>query len=96
MVFGRTLRDHIPCLPYKYAASADWCVSQELKERMMAKSREVDGEKLARNTRRLETLLTRHPVAIQNQSGRYPNKWDKTGVIMEVKPHEQIVIKVED
>jgi hypothetical protein len=21
MVFGRALRDHIPCLPYKYAAS---------------------------------------------------------------------------
>ena len=26
MVFGRTLRDHIPCLPYKYATNADWCV----------------------------------------------------------------------
>ena len=50
MVFGRTLRDHIPCLPYKYAASADWCITQELRERMMAKSREVDREKLARNT----------------------------------------------
>jgi hypothetical protein len=28
-------------------------VSQELRERMMAKSREVDGEKLARDTRNL-------------------------------------------
>ena len=51
------------------------------------------GRKLSRNTRRLETLPVRTPVAIQNQSGRYPNKWDKTGAIMEVKPHEQIVIK---
>ena len=49
MVFGRTLRDHIPCLPYKYTPSADWCITQELRERMMAKSREVDGKKLARN-----------------------------------------------
>jgi hypothetical protein len=32
MVFGRTVRDHIPCLPYKYANTADWCISQELKE----------------------------------------------------------------
>ena len=95
MVFGRTLRDHIPCLPYKYAASADWSVSQELKERMMAKSREVDGEKLARKTRRTQTLLIGTPVAIQKQSGQYPNKWDNTGVIMDVRPHEQIVIKVE-
>ena len=88
MVFGRALRDHIPCPPYKYADNADWCVSQELKDRMMAKSREIDGEKLV-------SLPIRAPVAIQNQSGRYPSKWDKTGLIMEVRPHEQIVVKVD-
>ena len=69
MVFGRTLRDHIPCLPYNYAVNADWCISQELKKRMMAKSREVDSEKLARNTRSLQCLPIGTPVAIQNQSG---------------------------
>ena len=47
----RVMLDHVPCLPYKYAAMADWCISQELRERMMAKSREVDGEKLARHTK---------------------------------------------
>jgi hypothetical protein len=56
-------------VPYKYAASADWCVLKELKERMMAKSKEVDEEKLARNTRCLEKLPIGTPVAIQNQSG---------------------------
>ena len=34
-------------------SGTDWCISQELKERMMANSIEVDGVKLARNTRRL-------------------------------------------
>jgi hypothetical protein len=53
IVFSRTLRDHIPCMPYKYAALANWCISQEMRERMMAKSREVDGEKLARNANKL-------------------------------------------
>jgi hypothetical protein len=47
----------------------------------MAKSRKFDGMKLARNTRRLQSLPIGTPVAIQNQSGRYPTKWDKTGVI---------------
>ena len=65
MVFGRTLRDHIPCLPYKNAANADWCISQELKERIMANSREVEGEKLARKSLHIGTT-----VNIQNQSGR--------------------------
>ena len=44
--------------------------------------------------RRLQSLPIGTPVAIQDQSGRYPTKWDKTGV-MEVKPHEQIVVKVD-
>ena len=44
LVFGRTLREHIPCLPYKYAACANWCISQELKKHMVAKSGEVGKE----------------------------------------------------
>ena len=36
-----------------------------------------------RNTRRLQRRPMGTPVAIQNQSGHYPTKWDKTGVIME-------------
>ena len=95
MVFGRALRDHIPALPYKYAASADWCVSQELRERLLAKSREEDGEKLARNTKQLAELPVGTHVVIQNQTGRHPTKWDKTGVIVEVRPHSQLVIKVD-
>ena len=69
MVFGRTIRDHIPCLPYMYAA-----LVQELRERMMAKSREVDGEKLGRNIMQLRALPIGTPVVLQNQSGRYPTK----------------------
>ena len=61
----------------------------------MAKSRLVDVNKLARNTQRLQSLPIGTPVAIQNQPGRYPTKWDKTWVVMEVKPHEQIMVKVD-
>ena len=60
----------------------------------MAKSREVDGEKLSRNTRYLRTLQIGTPVVLQNQSGRNPTKWDKTGVVVEIRPHEQVVVKV--
>ena len=62
---------------------------------MMAKSREVDGEKLTRNTKQHKDLPIGTLVAIQNQTGRYPTKWDKTGVVVEVRPHEQIVVKVD-
>ena len=61
----------------------------------MAKSREVDAEKMARNTEQLKDLPVGTLVTIQNQSGRYPTKWDKTGVVVEVRPHEQIVVRVD-
>ena len=95
MVFGRMLRDFTPAMPYKYSPSADWCINQELRERLLAKSREQDGERLARNTRQLEELPIGTPVVIQNQTGQYPTKWDKTGVIVEIKPHNQLIIKVD-
>ena len=95
MVFGRTLRDHIPCLPHKYAANADWCVAQELRERMMAKSRVLDSDTMARNMGRTQHLPVGTMVTIQNQSGRNPNKWDKTGVVVETRPHDQVAVKVD-
>ena len=35
------------------------------------------------------------PVILQNQTGNNPNKWDKTGVVLENKPHSQVVIRVD-
>ena len=55
----------------------------------------MDGEKLARHTKRLAKLPVGTAVAIQNQTGRNQTKWEKTGVVVEVRPHEQLVIKVD-
>jgi hypothetical protein len=34
-------------------------------------------------------------VAIQNQTGQNPTKWDKTGIIIENKPNSKVMIKVD-
>ena len=34
-------------------------------------------------------------VLIQNQTGVFPNKWGKTGVIVEIKDVHQYVVKVD-
>ena len=39
--------------------------------------------------------VTITPVILQNQTGNNPNKWDKTGVVLENKPHSQVVIRVD-
>ena len=34
-------------------------------------------------------------VLVQNQTGRAPNKWDKSGVIIECKPHNQVNVMMD-
>ena len=34
-------------------------------------------------------------VLVQNQTGRAPNKWDKSGVMVECKPHNQVNVMMD-
>jgi hypothetical protein len=45
MVFGRQLRDFLPVLLYKYEPAKDLSVTQEYRERTLAKKGESDGVK---------------------------------------------------
>ena len=95
MVFGRQMRDFLPSLPHKYEPTKDWSVTQEYRERTLAKKRESDNKRWSENTRELADLEIGTPVAIQNQTGNNPNKWDKTGIVLENKPHSQVLIRVD-
>ena len=87
------MRDFLPALPNKYEPAKDWSVTQEYRERTMDEKRESDDRKWRQKTRDLEDLET--PVAIQNQTGNNPSKWDKTGIVLENKPHSQVLIRVD-
>merc|ERR1711891_138360 len=95
MVFGRAMRDFIPSLPHKYEPAKDWVVTQEYRERTLALKREADHEKWSQRTRDLDMLEVGTPVIIQNQTGINPTKWDKTGVVLENKPHSQVLVRVD-
>ena len=95
MVFGRQMRDFIPSLQHKYEPAKDWSVTQEYRERTLALKRDSDNKRWSQKTRDLDTLEIGTPVAIQNQTGSNPTKWDKTGVILENKPHSQVLIRVD-
>jgi hypothetical protein len=95
MVFGRQLRDFLPVLLHKYELVKDWSVTQEYRERTLAQKRESDGVKWAAKTEDQEELTVRTSVAIQNQSGRNPNNWDKTGVVLENRPNSQGLVMVD-
>ena len=53
------------------------------------------GWLLAMGTRKMPPLSVGDKVLVQNQTGRAPNKWDKSGVIIECKPHNQVNVMMD-
>jgi hypothetical protein len=95
MVFGHQMKDFIPSLTYKYEPAKDWVVSQEHRERTLANKSEMDNQRWSHRTKDLDDLEVGTAVAIQNQTGPNPTKWDKTGVVLENKPNSKVMIKVD-
>ena len=52
-------------------------------------------EKLRSGTKELPKLAVGDSVLVQNQVGNHPSKWDITGVVVEVRDHDQYVVKVD-
>ncbi|VDI31954.1 Hypothetical predicted protein, partial [Mytilus galloprovincialis] len=52
------------------------------------------GERLSEHAKRLPQLATGDCMRIKNQIGHYPLKWDKTGIIIEVRHFDQYAVKV--
>ena len=89
MVYGRQLRDFIPSMQYKYEYMDDWGMSQELRERMLAKQRSKDEVKWTHCTKQLPDIPVGTAVSIQNQTGPDLRKWDETRVVVENKPNSK-------
>ena len=52
-------------------------------------------ERLTEHTRSLPPLVIGDSVRVQNQSGPHPTKWDKTGIVVEVRQFDQYVIRAD-
>ena len=55
----------------------------------------ANHERWTEHTRFLPPLSVGDHVRIQNQVGNHPNKWDKTGVVVEAHQYHQYVIRVD-
>ena len=51
-------------------------------------------EQLTLGTKHLPPLQVHDTVQVQNQVGNHPSRWDITGTVVEVKEHDQYVVKV--
>ena len=54
-----------------------------------------NAERLTENTVRLQPLKVCDRVFIQNQTGNHPLRWDRTGLVIEVKQFDQYAVKVD-
>ena len=52
-------------------------------------------ETLSEHAKPLPGLQCGDHVMVQNQTGQFPTKWSKSGVVVEVKDHHQYVVKID-
>ena len=100
ILLGRKLKDTLPMIRKDIMTfnnpqvSDRWRDAWRVKEDAL-KTRYVRTlETLSEHSRPLSPLRIGDGVMIQNQSGRFPKKWDKSGVIVETKANDQYVVKV--
>ena len=94
-LFGRAIRDFIPIHPGKYEPHPTWKSTLQEREIALRKRHMKAHEQLSEHTRHLPPLRVGDSVRIQNQVGPHPTKWDKTGLIIEVRQFDQYVIRVD-
>ena len=94
-IFGRSIRDFIPVHPGKYLPHPTWRETLVAREEALRNRHHRTCERLTEHTRTLPQLKVGDHVRIQNQVGPNPTKWDRTGIVVEVRQYDQYVIRVD-
>ena len=96
-VFGRPIKDFIPVLPGRYMPHPTWSDTLAAREEALRNRHMKAAERWSEHTKRLPPLAVGNHVVvrIQNQSGPNPTKWDKTGVVIEVRQFDQYVTRMD-
>ena len=92
-IFHRPIRDYLPNMNIRIPES---------REETSARHQEVRRQhlnspqpRLYEHTKRLQALQVGNRVFVQNQTGPHPNRWDNTGVVIEVKQFDQYGIRMD-
>ena len=94
-VFGRSIRDFIPVHPGRYLPHPTWRQTLIAREEALRNRHQKTCERLTEHTRSLPPLEVGDCVRVQNQSGPNPTKWDRTGIVVEVRQYDQYVVRID-
>ena len=95
VLFGRPIRDAIPIVMGRYCPHDTWKETQTYREKALAKRHSREHEKWSEHTHSLLPLRIGDHVYLQNLVGNHPKRWERTGVVIEVRQHHQYVVKVD-
>ena len=95
IIFGRRIRDFIPAPPGQYLPHWTWRETLEAREDALRVRHMRAHERLSEHTRVLPPLVIGNCVRLQNMVGPHPTKWDRTGVVVEVRQFDQYVVRVD-
>ena len=94
-IFGHPIRDFIPIHPGKYHPHPTWTDTLKNREEALRNRHMRTTERLTAHSRHLPPFAVGDSVRLQNQTGPHPNKWDKTGLIVEVHQFDQYVVCID-
>lgn len=95
IIFQRDIKDFIPIIPGRFRPSEVWLDTRNNREAALRHRHARALETLSSHTKQLPPLRVGDHVRIQNQTGTEHRKWDRTGVVVEVRQFDQYVIKVD-
>ena len=101
IVFGRKLRDTMPRIDktinifFNKAVKPTWTDAWEKKELAMRTRYQGCQKRLAEHSKSLPNLDVGDRVSVQNQSGNKPNKWDRSGTVVEIRDFDKYIVKVD-
>ena len=94
IVMGRKLRDALPIIPKNLMVMNNPAVSSVWRD-LWYKKEEVIGdrylkklEEIPSKNANLRPIREGEKVLIQNQTGRFPLRWEKTGTVVEILPFD--------
>ena len=95
VLYARSLRDAIPCDPTQLKLRPEWILTSQAREKALARRHHLRGADRDEHAHPLPPLPLTTVVQVQNQCGNNPNKWDKSGIVVEVLDHESYMIKLD-
>ena len=95
IIYGRTLRDHLPTPLHKFSMKTDWEKAAKRREDCYMKRHYAKCEDLSNKAKSLPKLIPGDQVYVQDQAGKTAKQWNKSGKVLEALPHDSYLISID-